>query len=96
VDAVISQRELRNDSGAIMRRVAEGERFVVTRNGVPIADLVPHRQHADTRRRWVPVADLAEVLDGVPAWGADQFRDELAELDELLNDEIRDPWQRRG
>src|SRR5664279_5401202 len=31
--ATIRQRELRNDSGAIMRRVEQGESFVVTRNG---------------------------------------------------------------
>jgi antitoxin (DNA-binding transcriptional repressor) of toxin-antitoxin stability system len=31
----ISQRELRNDSGTIMRRVEQGERFTVTRNGIP-------------------------------------------------------------
>ena len=40
----ITQRELRNDSGAIMRALDRGERFVVTRNGVPVADLVPHRR----------------------------------------------------
>lgn len=30
----ISHRELRNDNGAIMRRVEQGESFVITRNGV--------------------------------------------------------------
>ena len=35
----ISQRELRNDSGDILRRVDQGETFVVTRNGAPVADL---------------------------------------------------------
>ncbi|HME48464.1 type II toxin-antitoxin system prevent-host-death family antitoxin, partial [Mycobacterium sp.] len=42
MEARISQRELRNDSGAIMCRVEQGECFTVTRNGVPVADLVPH------------------------------------------------------
>ena len=38
----ISQRELRNDSGAVLRRVAEqGEELVVTVRGVPKARLVP-------------------------------------------------------
>nr|WP_291822800.1 hypothetical protein [Candidatus Microthrix sp.] len=32
----ITQRELRNGSGEIMRRLDEGESFVVTRNGVPV------------------------------------------------------------
>ena len=38
----ISQREVRNDNAEIMRRVEAGESFTVTRNGKPIADLVPH------------------------------------------------------
>jgi prevent-host-death family protein len=53
---VIGQRELRNDNAEIMRRVAEGESFVVTRNGRPIADIVPHQPGADRPRR-----TLAEV-----------------------------------
>jgi len=41
----ITQRELRNDSGEIMRRLDRGERFVVTRNGVPVGELLPLRRH---------------------------------------------------
>ena len=41
----ITQRELRNESGAIMRRLDEGETFVVTRNGVPVGELAPLRRH---------------------------------------------------
>jgi prevent-host-death family protein len=44
----IGQRQLRNDNAEIMRRVEAGESFVVTRNGKPIADIVPH---APTRRK---------------------------------------------
>lgn len=44
VDAMktISQRELRNDNAEIMRGVEDGETYVVTRNGVPIARIVPY------------------------------------------------------
>lgn len=45
----ISQRELRNDSGDIMRRLDEGETFVVTRNGVPVGELTPLRRHRFVR-----------------------------------------------
>lgn len=38
----ISQRELRNDNAEIMREVEEGETFVVTRRGVPVARIVPY------------------------------------------------------
>lgn len=41
----ITQRELRNDSGEIMRRLDEGETFIVTRNGVPVGELSPLRRH---------------------------------------------------
>jgi prevent-host-death family protein len=37
----ITQRELRNDSGAILRAVEDGATFVVTRNGTPVAELHP-------------------------------------------------------
>ena len=39
----ITQRELRNDSGRIMRGLDKGESFTVTRNGVPVGELVPLR-----------------------------------------------------
>lgn len=71
----ITQRELRNDSGEIMRRLDEGESFIVTRNGVPVAELSPLRRHrfvrADTAValfRHAPSVDftrLREDLDGV-------------------------------
>ena len=38
----IPQRELRNNNAEILNRVAAGERFVVTRNGVAVADVIPH------------------------------------------------------
>ncbi|MGH9243256.1 MAG: type II toxin-antitoxin system Phd/YefM family antitoxin [Acidimicrobiales bacterium] len=41
----ITQRELRNQSGEIMRELNEGETFIVTRNGVPVGELTPLRRH---------------------------------------------------
>lgn len=37
----ISQRELRNDSAAVLRAVESGETLTVTRRGVPVARLTP-------------------------------------------------------
>jgi predicted nucleic acid-binding protein len=51
----ISQRELRNDSGEIMRQLDAGESFVVTRNGVPVGELRPFR------RRHCSALTLAEL-----------------------------------
>lgn len=40
----ISQRELRNDNAEVLRRVEEGESYVVTRRGVPVAVIGPLRE----------------------------------------------------
>lgn len=37
----ITQRELRNESGEVMRALDRGEHFVVTRNGAPVGELSP-------------------------------------------------------
>ncbi|RNI19537.1 type II toxin-antitoxin system Phd/YefM family antitoxin [Flexivirga caeni] len=37
----LSQRELRNESGRVLRAVAEGQSFVLTNSGIPVGRLVP-------------------------------------------------------
>lgn len=37
----ISQRQFRNESGAILRAVEAGEAFIITNNGRPVAELRP-------------------------------------------------------
>ncbi|MGL5851388.1 MAG: type II toxin-antitoxin system Phd/YefM family antitoxin [Phycicoccus sp.] len=92
---VIRQSELRNDNAAVMRRVAQGESFVVTVNGRPVADVVPHRGQA-RRRRFVPVVELAEAFDSEQAPDAAAWRAELAAADEAFGpDEPVDPFERR-
>ena len=89
----ISQRELRNDSGAIMRRVEAGEHFTVTRNGVPLADLTPHdRSAADRRRRFLPVGEVAAGLSRIPDWDGERFAAELGHLDAAVDDRDEDRW----
>jgi prevent-host-death family protein len=89
----ISQRELRNESGAIMRRVEAGEHFTVTRNGVPVADLSPHDQTtAGRERRFLPVGDVAAGLAQLPEWDVDRFADELGEFDAAVDDSDNDQW----
>jgi prevent-host-death family protein len=64
----ITQRELRNESGEIMRQLDRGETFVVTRNGTPVGELTPLRRHrfvsADTAVtifRCAPGVDFARL-----------------------------------
>ena len=68
----ITQRELRNDSGEIMRRLDQGEAFVVTRNGVPVGELIPLR-----RRRFVPSETVLAAFVHAPAIDATTLRNDL-------------------
>ena len=73
----VTQRELRNESGEIMRGLERGEAFVVTRNGTPVGDLQPirRRRFLDTR------AALAALRDATPI-DARRFR---ADVDRVLD-----------
>ena len=81
----IGQRELRNDSGAIMRRVERGESFTVTRNGRPVADLVPHTRARDEPRR--TLGELQNLFRELPPLDAARWRADRDAADELLGDD---------
>lgn len=51
----LSQRELRNESGRVLRAVGEGRSFVVTNNGTPVARIVPLEDPAPALRIVRPV-----------------------------------------
>lgn len=68
----ITQRELRNDSGDIMRALDRGESFVVTRNGVAVGELLPAR-----RRRFVAAEVAAAVFRDAPTIDFDRLRSDL-------------------
>ncbi len=88
----IRQSELRNDNAAVMRRVAQGESFVVTVNGRAVADVVPHRPGTG-RRRFVPVAELAETFVADPAADPAGWRADLAAADDMFGpDKFTDPF----
>ncbi|HET6736474.1 type II toxin-antitoxin system Phd/YefM family antitoxin [Mycobacterium sp.] len=75
----ITQRELRNSSGEIMRRLDDGESFVVTRNGVPVGELYPLR-----RRRFVSAETALAAFRGAPRVELDRLR---ADLDQAAGQE---------
>jgi prevent-host-death family protein len=76
----ISQRELRNQSGEIMRELDEGETFIVTRNGVPVGELTPLRRH-----RFVAAETAVALFRSAPNVDYRQFR---ADLDAAASQEI--------
>ena len=68
----ITQRELRNDSGRIMRALDRGKAFVVTRNGRPVGELLPLRQRA-----FVPSEFAHAAFAGAPGIAAHRFRKDV-------------------
>jgi prevent-host-death family protein len=79
----ITQRELRNESGRIMRALDKGESFTVTRNGVPVGELVPVRP-----RVFVAAETVAAAYRRAPRIASRRLR---TELDSAIN---QDPTPR--
>ena len=77
---MITQRELRNQSAAVLREVEAGRTLVVTRNGTPVAELRPVRP-----RRFVPRAAIAGAAAHAPKIDAERFR---ADLDNVIDQRI--------
>ena len=81
----IPQRELRNNIAHVLRRAEEGERFTITVNGRPVAELGPART-----RRFAAPDTLARIFAAAPvddAWAA--------ELERVRREDAavaRDPW----
>ncbi len=73
----ITQRELRNESGEIMRALDRGEAFLVTRNGVPVGELTPFR-----KRQFVAAEAVAALFAGAPSIDYERFE---ADVDALLD-----------
>ena len=68
----ITQRELRNDSGRIMRALDQGESFTVTRNGVPVGELVPVKPRA-----FVAAESVAVAFRSAPPVARRRFRNDV-------------------
>jgi antitoxin (DNA-binding transcriptional repressor) of toxin-antitoxin stability system len=79
----ITQRELRNESGRIMRALDKGKAFIVTRNGVPVGELIPLRQ-----RMFVPTEVALAAFADAPRVALERFR---KDIDALIN---QDPTPR--
>ncbi|MFD4403621.1 type II toxin-antitoxin system Phd/YefM family antitoxin [Nocardia sp. NPDC058499] len=76
--------------GNILAAVERGESFVITQKGNPVAELTPV-----TRRRFVPVAELARTSAHLPRIDYAEWR---ATADSLIDQEVTDgdvtdePW----
>jgi prevent-host-death family protein len=71
--ATIPQRELRNNVSEVLRRAESGERFTVTVDGRPVAELGP----LGRPRRLASPAQLVQILASTPVdpgWAGDLER----------------------
>ncbi len=71
----ITSGEFCDDSAAVLRAVEAGESLVVTRDGVPIAELVPL-----PRRQFVAVQQVLDAFRDAPTIDAESF---FADLDAI-------------
>lgn len=80
----ISQRELRNESAAVMDAVEAGEAITITRNGRPVAELRPSEE-AET----APLDAIQDLFAALPPMSHERLR---ADIDEFFGDgdRIRD------
>ena len=78
----IAQRELRNENAKVIDEVVAGESFVVTRNGIPVAELRPLTAPL---RAVVQKVAIAAFVDTGPRIDAKCFR---SDLDSFVNQEL--------
>jgi prevent-host-death family protein len=80
----VPQRELRNNTAELLRRVEQGERLRITVHGHPVAQLLP----VERAQAFVPFDEVARELSGLLR-SDDPLERELRELDE----HPRDPFE---
>ena len=88
---IITQREFRNNSAAVMDAVEAGQTYHITRNGTEVAELRPL-----ARRRRLSAAELVARHRRLPRVDYARMR---AEADEIFGTQDRagddDPWERK-
>lgn len=82
MDQRITQRQLRNDSAAVLRAVRAGQTVIVTRNGEPIAELRPL-----SLRQFVPRSVIEDAARRATRIDSDRLRTDLdAVADQAAHD----------
>jgi len=76
----ISQRELRNQSAAIMNRLEAGQQFILTRDGRAVGQLLP----ITGPREGVPTRELMAAFANQPRV---DYRALRVEMDEFFGDD---------
>lgn len=83
----LSQRELRNESGRVLRLVSEGQSFVLTNRGVPVGRIVPLD---------APVATLHIVRPAKRIGGWESLKPDASQRDRPMSRIIDELREERG
>lgn len=83
----LSQRELRNESGRVLRLVSEGQSFVLTNRGVPVGRIVPLD---------APVATLPIVRPAKRIGGWESLKPDASQRDRPMSRIIDELREERG
>lgn len=86
----IPQRQLRNHTADLLRRVEDGERLRITVHGHPVAELVPIERGP---KRFVPRERLEEFKGTLTHEEAEEWIEEIHQLRREMGP-IRDPWEK--
>lgn len=90
----VPQRELRNRTADLLRRVEAGERLRITVHGHPVAELVPLAEEKVSRRKFVPFKELADGLRGLMS--ADEAQAWIDEIHQVRREQgpAEDPFEK--
>jgi prevent-host-death family protein len=75
----VSIRDAKNRLTELAREVEEGEMVVVTRNGRPVLDLVPHRTRKGLRFEAIEKFKRKHRIKTIVSYIADDFDDPLSD-----------------
>lgn len=89
----VPQRELRNRTADLLRRVEAGERLRITVHGHPVAELVPIEERV-RRRTFLPLEEIEEGLSGLMS--ADEAREWIDEIHRIRRESppVEDPFEK--
>ncbi len=91
--ATVSIREAKNRLTELARLVEKGESFVVTRNGEPVFDLVPHVKRGGLNLEAGRDYLLSKGIEPRASWISPDFDDPLPE--DFLLQPLPEPPQRK-
>jgi prevent-host-death family protein len=77
--STVSIKEAKDRLTALARRVEKGETIVITRNGKPILDLVPHRQKSGLKVKAITAFKRKHGIRAIVTRIADDFDAPLPE-----------------